>query len=250
MNRFYVDKEQIQGKWAEITGEDVKHITKVLRLKAGDSVILCDGDNRDYDGTITKTDKDRVNVRLERSVKSVAEANVELTLYQSIAKGAKMDFVIQKGTEIGVHCFVPVISHRTVVNIKSGRDIRAKQQRWQRIAMEAAKQSGRGRIPTVRAPVSFEEATIEMSGYNLAILTHGRAKDAPIASVLDRGKDYRSIAVMIGPEGGFSDEEAEKALDKGIDVVSIGLRTLRTETAGIVVASILMYKFGDLGGKV
>ncbi len=246
MNRFYVNKDQIRGEDVTITGGDVRHITQVLRLSVGDRIAICDGDNTDYDGVIQKTSKDGVRVKLQNATRSDTEAKVKLVLYQAIAKGTKMDYIVQKGTELGIAFFVPVITLRTVV--RPG-NIQKKIQRWQRIVMEAAKQSGRGRIPTVLSPMDYEDALAEMETYSLSLIPHKGEGSLPIASLLDRAQDYKDIAIMIGPEGGFSHGEIKRAKDKGVPIVNIGPRVLRTETAGIAVAAILMYRFGDLGGE-
>jgi 16S rRNA (uracil1498-N3)-methyltransferase len=248
MNRFYVGKGQIQGDWVRITGEDVKHITKVLRLAAGDRVVICDGENTDYQGIIERTGKDEVKVRLGEASKTGTEAGVGIVLYQAVAKGTKMEFIIQKGTELGIASFVPVTTSRTVVKLDGERDAGKKQERWQRIAMESAKQCRRGRIPVVRPVVSFDAALEEMAQFDLALLFHTAPGGCPIGKVPGKAGVYGSIAVMVGPEGGFDEDEAKKAGQKGIRIVSMGPRILRTETAGIVAAAILMYRFGDLGG--
>jgi|LSQX01.2.fsa_nt_gb 16S rRNA (uracil1498-N3)-methyltransferase len=249
LNRFYVDKSKIQGEWVRITGEDVKHITKVLRLSPGDPVVICDGDNTDYEGVIERTGKDEIKVRLGNASRSGTEAAMEMVLYQAIAKGTKMELIIQKGTELGVAAFVPVITSRTVVRLEGRNDTPKKLQRWQRIAMEASKQSGRGRIPDVRSPMDFDQALEEMTGYSLALLPHAGEGGLTIDAIPGGVGDYADIAVMVGPEGGFSDDEIKRARDRGIEIVSMGPRTLRTETAGMVIAAILMYRFGDLGGR-
>lgn len=248
MNRFYVDKSQIKGEWVTITGEDVKHITRVLRLAAGDRVTICDGNNTDYEGIIEWTGKDEVKVRLGRAVETGTEADVEMVLYQAVAKGTKMELIIQKGTELGVSAFVPVITSRTVVRVEDQRDAQKKQQRWQRIAMEAAKQCRRGRIPIVKTVLGFDQALEEMAGFSLALLPHAAEGGLPIGHIPGKAGDYGSIAIMVGPEGGFDDDEVKRAVQRGITIVNMGPRTLRTETAGIAAAAILMYRFGDLGG--
>ena len=248
MNRFYVDKSQIQGEWVSITGEDLKHITRVLRLAAGDRVTICDGNNTDYEGTIERVEKGEVRVRLGSAVETGTEADVEMVLYQAVAKGTKMEFIIQKGTELGVSAFVPVITSRTVVRIEDRRDAEKKQQRWQRIAMESAKQCRRGRIPVVKAVLDFDRALEEMAGFSLALLPHAAEGGLPIGRIPGTAGDYGSIAIMVGPEGGFDDDEVKRAVQRGITVVNMGPRILRTETAGIAAAAIFMYRFGDLGG--
>lgn len=248
MNRFYVDKGQIQGGWAVITGGDVRHINQVLRLSAGDRIVVCDGDSNDYIGVIKESTKDSIRVKLGKMEISTAEAENRLVLYQAVAKGTKMDYVIQKGTELGISAFVPVTTSRTVVKPGGQENVRKKIQRWQRIAMEAAKQSGRGRVPVVLPPMDFNRALEDMETYELAILSHGEG-DTSINMIPGQRGHYAEIAIMIGPEGGFSCDEVRKAKEKGIPVVVVGPRTLRTETAGMVITAILMYRFGDLGGK-
>jgi len=248
MNRFYVDKGHIDGEQVKIAGDDVKHIAKVLRLRGGDEVVVCDGQNTDYYGTIEKIDRDEVWVRLGRAEGTGTEADTEIILYQAVAKGTKMEFIIQKGTELGVVRFVPVITSRTIVRMGDERDVRKKVGRWQRIAAEAAKQCRRGRIPVVEPPIGFTSALEAMQKYSLAILPHAGEKSRSIDSIPGVRGDYRNIAIMIGPEGGFGEDEINEAQSMGINTIKIGPRILRTETAGMIITAILMYRFGDLGG--
>lgn len=250
MNRFYVDKGIIRGKRAQVINEDVRHITKVLRLKAGDSVIICDGNNTDYEGIIERIGKNEVEVRLVKPMESRAEAGVRLILYQAVAKGAKkMELIIQKGTELGAVAFVPVITSRTVVKLEDREDIEKKLKRWQRIALGAAKQSGRGIIPVVHEPMGFDQALESISVHDLSILPYEGEGGAPLGAIPGRAGDYADIGVLIGPEGGFSSDEVKKAQSRGIRIVRMGPRIMRTETAGMVASAILMYRFGDLGGE-
>jgi 16S rRNA (uracil1498-N3)-methyltransferase len=248
MNRFYVDKGDIHGGRVRITGEDVRHITRVLRLKTGDPVTVCDGHNTDYDGVIEKLGKGEVKVKLGGAVPTGTEADIGITLYQAVAKGTKMEFIIQKGTELGIVRFVPVITSRTIVRLDNDRDAKKKVDRWQRIAVEAAKQSCRGRIPAVEPPTDFASAARDMQKNHLALLPHADEREKPIASIPGKKGDYESIGIMIGPEGGFDRDEVEMAQRYGIHIISMGPRILRTETAGIVMTAVLMYRFGDLGG--
>lgn len=249
MNRFYVDKNQIYGEWVRIVGEDVKHITRVLRLQEGHGVVICDGDNTDYQGIIEKVNKDEVKVRLGRSTQTGTEPDLDIILYQAVAKGTKMELIIQKGTELGVARFVPVITFRTVVKLEGETDARKKQERWQRIAMEAAKQSRRGKIPVVEPPIKFTHALEDMGKCSLAIMPYEGEKSRSIDSIPGKRGDYGKIGIMIGPEGGFEQQEAEDARQRGIHILRMGPRILRTETAGMAATAILMYRFGDLGGQ-
>ena len=170
-----------------------------------------------------------------------------MALYQAVAKGTKWNLLSERH-RTGISVFVPVITSRAVVRLEGEKDVRKKQERWQRIAMESAKQCRRGRVPVVRAAVDFDRALEEMAQYQLALLPHAAEGGLSIGSLPGRAGDYGSIAIMVGPEGGFDDDEVNRAVQKGIHVVRMGPRILRTETAGMTAAAILMYRFGDLGG--
>lgn len=248
MNRFYVDRRDITGSKATIRGEDVKHITKVLRLGIGDTITVCDGNSTEFDGKIEKVTKETVVVRLCGARETGTEPPVKVTLFQSIPKGSKMDLLIQKGTELGIASFVPVFTSRTVVKLKSDKDEAKKVRRWQRIAEEAAKQSRRGRVPEVLRPVVFSEALRRMEEFDLAVMPVVAERDLTLSSIPCRRGEVGTIAILIGPEGGFDEREFLEAKSRGIYTVKLGPRILRTETAGLVLTSIIMYRFGDLGG--
>ncbi|MBA1337155.1 MAG: 16S rRNA (uracil(1498)-N(3))-methyltransferase [Firmicutes bacterium] len=247
MNRFYVDKRDFDGKRVKISGEDVKHITKVLRLGVGDKVVLCDGDNSDYDGEIQKIIKDEIFVTVNNSRPTGTEAPIDITLFQAVPKSTKMDFIIQKGTELGVKRFVPVTTARTVVRIESDKDEQRKIARWQRIALEAAKQSRRGIIPEVTGTVSFQTALDMMKECDLPILPYVGERSRSLRSI-SCADGLKTIAVFVGPEGGFEEKEVEQARNRGIITIKMGPRIFRTETAGMVLTAVLMYRFGDIGG--
>ncbi len=248
MHRFYVPKENIAANRVDIKGDDARHITRVLRLRTGDSLVICDGQNTDYDGEILKIDRDRITVGLDSPRISGTEPPVDIVVFQSIPKGQKMDLLIQKGTELGIRRFVPVVTSRTVVKLDGDKGERKKISRWQRIAEEGAKQSGRGIIPEVLPPVDFGEAVSMAGEYDLKVMPYVGERSGTIAAITAKKGDIRDIAVFIGPEGGFDEREAEQARARGIYTVKLGPRIMRTETAGLVLASILMYRFGDIGG--
>lgn len=247
MNRFYVHKKAFDGKRVKICGEDVKHITKVLRLGVGDKIVLCDGENSDYDGEIQKIIKDEIFVTINNPRLTGTEAPVDITLFQAVPKSAKMDLIIQKGTELGVKRFVPVTTVRTVVRIENDRDEQKKTARWQRIALEAAKQSRRGIIPEVIGTVSFQTALDMMMACDLPLLPYVGEQSRSLKSV-SCADGLKTIAVFVGPEGGFEEKEVEQARNRGIITIKMGPRIFRTETAGMVLTALLMYRFGDIGG--
>jgi 16S rRNA (uracil1498-N3)-methyltransferase len=160
-----------------------------------------------------------------------------------------MDMIIQKCTELGIVKIVPVITERTIVQIKDKKAETKKIQRWQKVADSAAKQCKRGVIPKVTQPVSFEEMIHNLSTYDLKIIPYEQERKEGLKNILSTNKEYKKVAIIIGPEGGFEQDEVIKAQNAGITSITLGPRILRTETAGFVALSILMYEIGDLGGK-
>ncbi|HHX59074.1 MAG TPA: 16S rRNA (uracil(1498)-N(3))-methyltransferase [Candidatus Moranbacteria bacterium] len=235
MSRFFVSKENI-GEFIKITGDDVLHIGKVLRMREGDALTVCDGDRADYECKILEITKKEVICSIVSKHENTSEPSAEIILFQGIPKGAKMELVIQKCVEIGVTRIVPFISERTVAKSLG------KNERWKKIAEEAAKQSGRGIIPVVEAPVSFEHAISRLLEFDLPILAYEEEKNVYLKDVL-RGKTPKKIGILIGPEGGLDAGEAELARKKGVFVVTLGKRILRTETAGMVVISNIIYEY-------
>ena len=252
MSRFFVKTEPVdlQNGRITITGEDVKHIANVLRSRVGEHLELCDGNGTDYDVVIEQLSKESIITAVVSAKTNQTEAPIDITLFQGIPKADKMDFIIQKCVELGVNRFIPVTTARSVVKIGDARDAAAKAARWGRIAFEAAKQCDRGRIPVVEEPVGLDKALRIAEGYELKLLPYEEETDGSLHKVLgDPGRStQRRIAIFIGPEGGFDKTEVEKAVQCGFRSVKLGPRILRTETAGIAVASILMYELGDMGG--
>lgn len=241
MHRFFADKSLINDGSVHISGEDVAHITKVLRLKAGDEVIVCDGQKTDYLCKVSQTDKNLVTLEVCSQSENNAESLISITLYQGVPKSDKMDFIIQKAVELGVCKIVPVESSRCVAKIKDGDK---KTLRWQKIAEEAAKQCGRGIIPEIGKPCSFAEA-VAADGFDLKIIPYECEKDGSLKSVLKGVPKRADIAVYIGPEGGFEKSEIETAVSKGAVPVTLGKRILRCETAGIAAVSAVMFELGQ-----
>lgn len=244
MSRFFVDKNNITGDTINITGDDVKHIKRVLRLKPGDIITVSDGCGTDYRVKIQKIGEDRIITDIMSSVPNNTESNLDITLYQGLPKSDKMDFIVQKSVELGVKRIVPVLTERTIVKIGNPKDVHNKVARWQRISLEAAKQCNRGAIPQVDAPVDFDKALKMAAGAELGLIPYEGENETRLGDQLKRG--IRSVAVMIGPEGGFSEKEVHKATESGIRPVTLGPRILRTETAGIVVLSIIGHELGDI----
>ncbi len=238
MPKFFVSKSQINGDAAQITGEDIRHISNVLRLAKGDSVVIC-SNGYDYAGVIDNITNLSVSVKLLGGEKCLAEPDVNIVLYQGIPKQGKMEQIIQKCTELGVLKIVPVVTKRCVAQPKD------KMTRWQRVAKEAAKQSGRGIMPQIGGCISFAEAVGQMSRVDTALMFYEAERSLGLKDVLDK-KRISEIAIMIGPEGGFEPSEVQHAKQANILSVSLGRRILRTETAAAAVIPIIMYTQGQM----
>lgn len=236
MHRFFADKSAFSGGRAHISGDDAAHIIKVLRLRENDSVVLCDGNKTDYRCTITHMEKNAVDLKIDGAEKNEAESSVNITLYQGLPKSDKMDFIIQKCVELGVCRIVPVETSRCVAKFK---DDGKKLARWQRIAEEAAKQSGRGIIPTVEKPMTFSEAVAEDCG--LKLIPYECERDGSLKKTLQNGENTETVGIYIGPEGGFEEEEISLARKSGVKSVTLGKRILRCETAGIATVAAVMF---------
>ena len=246
MPKFFVPKENIRDNKILIDGEDVTHIKKVLRLGIGDELNMCDGAGMDYTVKISEIDNKTIQCDILTKQKSDTESNIEVTLFQGIPKGSKMDYIIQKTTELGIVKIVPCIMFRCIVKIESEKEMIKKQQRWQKIAEEAAKQSGRGIIPQVAMPCKFSEALDLMKQSDIYFAPYECEQENTLKKALTSVRDPFRVSFMIGPEGGFALEEIEKLKENGIPTVTLGKRILRTETAGEAVTAMIMYSIGDI----
>lgn len=248
MNRFFICKDQIIGDRIEIIGKDVKHIRDVLRLKNKDRIEIL-SENRTYICEILEINSDVVLVSILDSFEGKNEPPIDIILYQGIAKGDKMDFIIQKCTEIGVKEIYPIVTNRTIVKIKDKRKEQKKVERWKTIAEEAAKQSKRDTIPIVSNIITYNEMIHILDGEENIIVPYEMERMNTLKKAF---KDIKNgnIHIIIGPEGGFEEKEINAILNIGGKPVSLGPRILRTETAGIVVISITLYELGDLGVRL
>ena len=225
-----------------ITGGDVNHIKNVLRMSVGDKICVINGqNNKEYYCEITAVGNDAVDTRICEIRESDQELGNEVVLFQGLPKSDKMELIIQKAVELGVHTIVPVSTDRTVVKLDAKKEAN-KRKRWMSISESAAKQSGRLRIPEVTPVVSYREALemakkmdVRLIPYELA---EGMEKTRELMSSIQPGQ---SVAVFIGPEGGFESSEIEKAIEIGAWPITLGKRILRTETAGLVTLAMLVY---------
>ncbi len=218
-------------------GEDVKHISRVLRLHAGDIVQLCDGQGNECEAVIESVAPDAVTLQTQPWTGAKSEPDVSVTLFQCLPKAGKMETIIQKCVELGAARFVPVQSERCVVVLKAPSEGRI--ERWQRASEEAAKQSKRGRIPEVALPQPLHK--LDFSAFDTVLVAYENERTVSLKQAL-RAHPCRRIAVIIGPEGGFSEEEIRILTEKGAVSVSLGTRILRTETAGMAMLAQILYE--------
>ncbi len=242
MQRFFVPVSQIREKEAVILGDDVNHIKNVLRLRTESEIILSDGKGQEYHCIIKEFGPDRVLLAVKESKPVVSELPVKLTLIQALPKSDKMEMIIQKGVELGMYELIPVRTSRCVVRLED-KKARQKQARWQAIAESAAKQSGRGIIPRIHPVMSMEEAIQMTNQYDTVLIPYELSENiSETAEIIKNSLLGESIAVLIGPEGGFERGEVEKATKAGARQISLGKRILRTETAGMMMLSVLMFQ--------
>lgn len=250
MHKFFVSKDKIYGNNCTIEGEDVKHIYKVLRLTEGDKISINDGEGNEYLGEIKDVNKKEVIVELLEKMELNNESKLKVHLFQGMPKSTKMDLIVQKCTELGILGVTPIITERVVV--KSELSEFKKVDRWNRIALEACKQSKRSLIPTINTPIEYGELLSSLKNFDLVIVPYENQEGQGIRYVVNEVKNrvIESVAIIIGPEGGFEEREIQEFKQLGAFVVTLGPRILRTETAGFVALSLLMYELGDLGGNL
>lgn len=240
MPRFFT--ETINETKGTISGDDAKHIAKVLRMHAGEKLVACDCQGFDYDCVIDSLTDKEVELSVERKYLSETEPSVRVTLYQAMPKSDKMELIIQKAVELGVSAIVPVQTKRCVSR-PDAKSMAKKLERYNRIALEAAKQCGRGRIPQVLPMLDFTEAIKAMKEDQRAFLFYENSTSS-FRKELEQG--VSSVSIMVGAEGGFEEEEVQKALDLDIASLSLGKRILRCETAPLAALSIIMYETGNM----
>ena len=258
MPKFFVESEQVDNGKIKIIGDDVNHIRNVLRMKIGDTFQVCDNNSSEnYLVKINKYDKENIICDILEKYEDNSESNVKVHIFQGLPKADKMELIIQKSVELGVHKITPVEMKRSIVKL-DGKDKIKKVERWQKISEVAAKQSGRDIIPEICSIKNISQISESFNEFDLVILCYENEKDLLLKDVLKSNeiikknneninsvtnKSDLKIAIIIGPEGGIDFSEVEYMSDKGAKVVSLGNRILRTETVAISLLSIIMYEF-------
>lgn len=252
MHKFFTPKELINGDVAKIIGDDVKHIYKVLRISEGEKVVLNNCEGIEYLAKVTSVDKQEVLLEILEKLDLNNESDIKVYLFQGLPKSQKMDLIVQKGTELGINEFIPIITHRVDVKLKGEFK---KLDRLNRIALEAAKQSKRSIVPRVSEPLEFEQMLERMNSLDLIIVPYENANNFGIKTLINQlrkdesAEKIKSVGIFVGPEGGIEEIEIEKLKLKGAHIVTLGKRILRTETAGFVATSLIQYELSDLGGN-
>lgn len=241
MPRFFTG--QIAGNRAAISGEDARHIALSLRMKPGESITVCDSAGTDYQCVISTVTPEEISLTVEAVKPSAGEPQTFITLYQAIPKGDKFEQIIQKAVELGVGRIVPVLSHRCVSRPDS-KSMEKKCARYNKIALEAAKQCGRGRIPEVAGMLDFKAAVQEAAKAELALLFYENA-DGSLRETLPQGIPG-TVSILIGSEGGFEPSEAKLAVDNGVKQATLGSRILRCETASSAALCMILYQAGEI----
>lgn len=241
MPRFFVSEEAFADGTVTVGGDDAHHISRSLRMAAGEHITVCNGQGREYDCELTQFLPDRVVARVTSEKPSQTEPPYRVTLYQALPKGEKMDSIIQKAVECGVTAIVPFESEHCIA--RDGDRTEKHTERRARIALEAAKQCGRGIIPEVRKTVSFGQMLKEAAAVSLPLFCYEGEGTDPLPQALRTETVPDEIAIVVGSEGGFSVREAQAARTAGLHLIGLGARILRTETASGFVLSCLSFRY-------
>ncbi len=244
MHRFFIPPQWIDQDRVAIKGKQVHQLRNVLRLAKGDRIIVLDNSGWQYEVELVSLSREQVEGVVREKSLSLAEPRISIVLYQALLKGEKFEFVLQKGTELGIAAFVPMVCERCVVEVKDAPD--RKLNRWQRIIVEAGEQSRRGKLPSLEPVQPFEPACQSVQGFSLLAWEGEKGSGLRAALAGQGAKDTSSVNLFIGPEGGFSPAEVEFAHGCGILPITLGSRVLRAETAGLVAATAILYHYGDL----
>lgn len=242
MFHFFAEPDRIEKDQITIVGPDVNHIKNVLRMKIEEQALISNGTDRDYLCEVRTMDSEVIVFGILEEVKESTELPARIYLFQGLPKGDKMELIIQKAVELGVYKIIPVSMKRSVVKLDAKKED-AKIKRWNAIAESAAKQSKRIMIPEITNLMSFREAVAYAAQFDLNLLPYECAKGMEESRErIDSAEPGMEIGIFIGPEGGFEDEEVELAKKAGVKPISLGRRILRTETAGLCILSVLMFK--------
>jgi 16S rRNA (uracil1498-N3)-methyltransferase len=241
LSRIYTDQPLAPLATIELSGQPAHYLSKVLRLDVGSSIILFNGDGYEYSGRIAGLTKKLIQIDILEQLASLIESPLSIVLGIGISRGERMDYAVQKSTELGVSAIVPLFTEHSEVKLKGDR-LEKRRAHWQQVVISACEQSGRVLIPKVHLPLNLEAWLPKLDCEKRLLFDHRQPQR------LDSKKPEGSVAVLIGPEGGFSEREVKEASNAGFTGVKLGSRVLRTETAPVAVLSVLQCLWGDFQG--
>lgn len=246
MPKFFVNQNQIDNNKIKIIGEDVNHIRNVLRLKVGQDICICEKETtQNYNCTIEQIEKDFIECKIIKEILDTTEPNTYIHIFQGLPKSDKLEMIIEKCTEIGVKEITPTIMTRTVVKLDE-KDKSKKIIRWRKIAEVASKQSGRDAILKINDIINFKNIFEKLKEYDIVLVAYEKEKNTTLKSVITKTDKYKKIAVLIGPEGGIDDLEINQLKEcKNTEIITLGKRILRTETAPLVISSNILYELEE-----
>ena len=242
MTRFFVNPQELEGDFLVLTGANAEH-AKVLRLKNGENVLVCDGNGKECICTVSDVSAGQISLVVQHRQESQTEARVRVSVYMAFPKGDKLEHVIQKATELGA-CEIVAFPSSRCVSRPDEKSLKKKLERWQKIAASAAEQSGRGFIPQVLVLSSYQEALNRASQADLPILFYENEKATTLKMALE-SKSYETVSLLTGPEGGLDPREVASAKEAGLHICTLGNRILRCETAPLCALSAVMYASGE-----
>jgi 16S rRNA (uracil1498-N3)-methyltransferase len=250
ITNFYCEPGNIKRDSLRIVGEEKKHIISVLRYKKGDSIDVVDGRGNVYKVEITDIEKDEINCKIIQKKPGENEPKIHLSLAQSLCQGYKMDWLVEKATEIGASSVIPLLTERTIIKLGDSKKEKAKMNRWRKIAIASMKQSLGSFLPDIKPVTRLKKLLPEIKKYDLTLMGSLESDAKNIKNILQLGKSPKRILAIVGPEAGFTDEELTQLKSEGAIPVSLGQRRLRTETAGIVLSSLVLYELGNWKKRV
>ncbi|EMP56356.1 16S ribosomal RNA methyltransferase RsmE [Marinobacter santoriniensis NKSG1] len=240
--RIYTDSDLAAGHTCQLDDNAAQHVGRVLRMQPGQELQLFNGDGHDYQATIVEAGKKQVTVEVTGDTPNATESPLQITLGQTLSKGDRMDYAVQKAVEMGVTRIVPLTTERCDVKLKGDREDK-RLRHWQQVAISAAEQCGRARVPDILPVMTLEQWFAKAETCDLKLVLHHRTEKS-----LDSLARPASVALMIGPEGGLTAEEIETAEHAGFLPVALGPRVLRTETAPVAAMALCQWLWGDIGG--
>lgn len=243
MQRFFLSSEAFKENFMTFTPAQARQMARVLRMRPGEQVVALDNTGASYLVRLQTVTPNEVIGLVEQVVEEHTEPRLQITLCQALLKGEKWEYVLQKGTEVGISAFVPLVSQRCDVRLAPA-DWERRRPRWEQIIQEAAEQSQRAKLPRLLPPLQFREA---LRSSDPVLLFHPTADALPLSSLAAEARDWGAVMLLVGPEGGFDPAEAALAATTGVRTVGLGPRVLRAETAGVVAAALLLQLSGDMG---